>query len=119
MADLISRDLVLQGIAELMQSPWYNQGNGCEYHDQYLTRKEAVDVVKVLCVEKAPAVDAAPVTHARWIEYPECLGYDGAYSDDHIVCSNCHSVWSIMDNDTDGFDFCPHCGAQINRREPE
>lgn len=47
----------------------------------------------------------------RWITYPECLAYEGAYSDDHIVCSECESVWSIMDNDTERFQFCPNCGA--------
>ena len=55
-----------------------------------------------------------PVVHGRWIEYPLCLGYDGAYSDDHIVCSSCKSVWSIIDNDTERFDFCPACGAKMD-----
>ena len=49
----------------------------------------------------------------KWIEYPECLGYDGAYSDDHIVCSECEHVFSILDNCTEEFDFCPHCGAEL------
>ena len=57
------------------------------------------------------------VVHGRWIGYPECLGYDGAYSDDHIVCSNCKSVWSIIDNDTERFDYCPTCGAKMKEDE--
>lgn len=57
--------------------------------------------------------DMKLVAHARWIGYPECMGYDGAYSDDHIVCSNCKSVWSIIDNDTERFDYCPACGAKM------
>lgn len=68
-----------------------------------------------LCIINAPAVDAAPVVHGRWIEYPLCLGYVGAYSDDHIVCSNCKSVWSIIDNETERFDCCPHCGAKMDK----
>ena len=61
------------------------------------------------------------VAHGQWIEYPECLGYDGAYSDDHIVCSNCKSVWSVLDNDTERFDYCPTCGAKMagERKEDE
>ena len=65
--------------------------------------------------------DMKPVAHARWIEYPLCLGYVGAYSEDHIVCSNCKSVWSIIDNDTERFDYCPACGAKLDgeRRESD
>lgn len=65
-------------------------------------------------MEEAPAVDAVPVVHGRWIGYPECLGYDGAYHDEHIVCSACHSVWNIIDNDTERFDYCPACGAKMD-----
>jgi L-ribulose-5-phosphate 3-epimerase UlaE len=50
---------------------------------------------------------------AKWIEYPECLAYDGAYSDSHIVCSACKHVFDIMDNCTEEFDYCPHCGAKM------
>jgi hypothetical protein len=50
---------------------------------------------------------------AKWIEYPECLAYDGAYSDSHIVCSACKHVFNIMDNCTEEFDYCPHCGAKM------
>lgn len=50
---------------------------------------------------------------AEWIEYPECLAYDGAYSDSHIVCSACKHVFDNMDNCTEEFDYCPHCGAKM------
>ena len=50
---------------------------------------------------------------AHWVEYPSCLQYDGAYSEDHIVCSNCHAVFSVMDNDTERFNHCPECGADM------
>ena len=52
---------------------------------------------------------------AEWIEYPECLGYDGANCDSHIVCSACKHVFSIMDNCTEEFDYCPHCGAKMKQ----
>jgi len=70
-------------------------------------------------IDQIPAVDAAPVIHARWIGYPECLGYDGAYHDEHIVCSECHSVWNIIDNDTERFDYCPNCGARMKGEADE
>lgn len=65
-------------------------------------------------MEEAPAVDAVPVVHARWINYPECFGYEGAYLEENIVCSACHSVWNVIDNDADRFDYCPACGAKMD-----
>lgn len=65
MDDLISRSAVLNGISDLMKSPWYNDGKDGERHVQYLARKDAVEVVKVLCVVKEPAVDAIPVEWLR------------------------------------------------------
>jgi hypothetical protein len=53
----------------------------------------------------------------KWIEYPDCLRYEGAYSDDHIVCSDCGHVFSILDNCTEEFDFCPNCGAEMSEGE--
>lgn len=58
--------------------------------------------------------EAKPVIHARWINYPECLGYESAYCEEDIVCSECHSVWNIIDNDADRFDYCPACGAKMD-----
>lgn len=49
----------------------------------------------------------------EWVEYPDCLRYEGAYADDQIVCSECHHVFSILDNCTEEFDFCPKCGADM------
>ena len=65
-------------------------------------------------VEDVNAVDAVPAVHKRWIRYPECLYYDGTYHDKYIVCSECHSIWSIIDNDTERFDYCPACGAKMD-----
>ena len=69
MDDLISRAAVLNGITDLMKSPWYNDGKDGERHVQYLARKDAVEVVKVLCVVKEPAVDAVPVVRCRECRY--------------------------------------------------
>ena len=71
MADLISRAAVLNGISDLMKSPWYNDGKGGERHVQFLARKDAVEVVRVLCVEKETAVDAVPVV--RCAECKHCF----------------------------------------------
>lgn len=84
--DLISRAAVLSGISDLMKSPWYNDGKGGERHVQYLARKEAVDVVNVLCVVKEAAVDAVPVIRCRDCKYgePETNGF----GEDMVMCQN-------------------------------
>lgn len=64
-SDLISRAAMLNGISNLMKSPWYNNGKDGERHLQYLVRKDAVEVVKVLCIEKEPTVDAITV---EWLK---------------------------------------------------
>ena len=49
----------------------------------------------------------------KWIEWPECLKFKNAYSNDHIVCDCCGEVFSVIDNDTERFNYCPHCGAKM------
>lgn len=107
MDDLISRAAAIAEIEEYIEE-YSELEPETGYHNlKWCAMAEAKDVLSML-----PAVDAVPVVHGRWIEYPLCLGYVGAYSEDHIVCSNCKSVWSIIDNDTERFKYCPHCGAK-------
>lgn len=74
--------------------------------------------VKRECFESflndVPTADVQPVLHGEWVAYPECLRYENAYSDDQIVCSVCGSVWNILDNCTEGFNYCPNCGAKMD-----
>lgn len=63
------------------------------------------------CMEK---LRKAVERRGAWIGHPECLRFDGAYSDDHIVCSECMEVFSILDNDTERFKYCPNCGARMD-----
>lgn len=69
--DLISRTSLLKGIGELKQSPWFNRGkyrgdmrrvNQEQWflHKQYLERKEAVEVVVDLCINKEPLFTSVP-----------------------------------------------------------
>ena len=61
--------------------------------------------------------DVAPVRHGRWIHFPACLAYKGAYCDEHIVCSVCEAVFDIMDNCTEKFNYCPECGAKMEEEK--
>lgn len=56
-------------------------------------------------VDDAPAVDAAPVVHGRWVKRTAIV------FDDEMVgyrCSECKTTW---DAET---DYCPHCGAKMD-----
>lgn len=79
--------------------------------------EDAIPAIKNIrrLIDGIPADDVAPVRHGRWIEYPECLRFENAYSDDHIVCSECHKVFSVLDNCTETFNYCPNCGAKMDK----
>ena len=49
----------------------------------------------------------------HWIDYPDCLMYDGAYMEEHHVCSECSAVFSHMDNCMEDWKCCPNCGARM------
>lgn len=56
--DLISREHLLSEIGELMKSPWFSNGKDEETwaHYGYVERKEAVEIVRDLCVKEEPSV---------------------------------------------------------------
>ena len=97
MADYIKRDSVLNTI---------HRFRGYIDEDMEWRMKFAIN--------KIPSADVAEVKHGEWICYPECLRYMNAYAADHIVCSVCEECFSILDNDTERFDYCPHCGARMD-----
>lgn len=63
-------------------------------------------------IKKLPAVDAAPVVHARWV-----------WADDgYCRCSNCTQKAPVMtqyqdEPTTTMTDYCPHCGAKMDGGE--
>ena len=78
--DLISRESLLAGIAELKKSPWYNYGNyEGDFYDmtgqnmidllRYSARKEAVENIIDVCIKKEPAV----LADSGWISVEERL----------------------------------------------
>ena len=50
--------------------------------------------------------------HGRWIDFPECLEYEGALDEEYFVCSECHHVWNTIDNCAETFRYCPNCGSK-------
>lgn len=57
--DCIDRKHLLNEISDLMESPWFNRGKddlGSALHYGYVERKEAVEIVRDLCVKAEPSV---------------------------------------------------------------
>ena len=104
--DVISRQAVLDGIEELKKSPWANdkRGNGFEY---LIT--EALDVVKDLCIKKAPSV-----THksGKWITLENRFDLG-----DRVKCSECGQVFVVGDDVSR--KYCPNCGARMESEDKE
>lgn len=73
---LIDADSVLNGIEELKKSPWFNRGKEIVkgdpgfQHVGYIERKEAVEVVRDLCIREEPTVGG-------WISVSDKLPEEG------------------------------------------
>ena len=61
---------------------------------------------------EALAID--PVKHGRWIEYPDVLQFPDVLDESYIGCSQCKNVFSVIDNCTERFNYCPNCGAKMD-----
>ena len=77
------------------------------------------DVLKAL--EQEPCEDAKT---GHWIEsaeeyYKAVNEYGGGanenteYFTDDIACPKCLSKFSVIDNETERFKYCPNCGAKM------
>lgn len=93
---LIDADALKEGIKELKQSPWYNNDINPSWQQGI---KDAVHVVETLCIDEEPTVDAVPVRHGKWIEYPTADGMN--------QCSECGVLRFGESN------YCPNCGARM------
>lgn len=55
---------------------------------------------------------------AHWIEdikeYTDCGFSSLKWQPDTCYCSRCGHGFSVIDNCTEEFDFCPHCGAEMD-----
>lgn len=111
--DTISRKHLLSEIDKLMQSPWFNNGKDDDMitHYGYVERKEAVEIVRDLCVKEEPPVTPKQRT-GKWITQHVI----GGRNCEMIVCSNCREEFSY-DAETgiqiDNYDYCPNCGAKM------
>ena len=65
-------------------------------------------------IDEAPTIDVVPVKRGEWVEYPYCLCYEGALTEEDIACSSCGAVFNVIDNCTETFKYCPNCGARMD-----
>ena len=80
---LIDADSVKRGIEDLKKSPWYNEKN----LDHFPIRKEAVEVVEHLCIDKEPTIDAVQIVRCK-----DCVVQPGCRTAQYLgnagYCSN-------------------------------
>ena len=79
------------------QNKYFNMGLKCAIRD----------------VKSQPAADVTEVRHGEWVQ----IGYDEAL--DRITCSCCKEYFNLIDNCTEAFNYCPHCGAKMDGKEVE
>lgn len=66
--------------------------------------------------QNAPAVDAVPVVHGRWVHTTtEDDDWGGTFH--HYACSVCG--WSMGGNPEGWAKFCPNCGAKMYGEEDD
>lgn len=103
MGDLIDRDALGVGPAnpEVFQNTAYADGWNA--------------LLRI--INQAPAVDAAPVVHGRWIKINK---YD---MESRLYCSSCKQEYAYIDGIcylVSGSElpfYCPNCGAKMEREE--
>ena len=80
-----------------------------ELFDGGMTRKTWLEAFEA--VENAPAVDAEPVRHGRWIDMQEDEITEGMWH-----CSVCGSdrYFDILSPLECGCHYCPNCGAKMD-----
>ena len=119
--DLISRAEAIE-VIELVE--WYHQNKNKDMvsganEDKHQAWYKAADVYRAL-----EAVPPADRPRGEWIEtaqdYYETVNKKGGgvnenteYFTDDIACPNCLAKFSNIDNETERFNFCPNCGADM------
>ena len=63
------------------------------------------------CIDVAPTIEAKPVVHAHWEEV-QCSKNSAKWLH-RVSCSNCHNEGHKR------YDYCPHCGAQMDEEVSE
>ena len=80
------------------------------------------------CVYNLPSAERKK---GKWIEdaetYYKAVNKKGGgvnedtpyFTESNIGCSECLAMFNVIDNETERFDFCPNCGAEMRGEEDE
>lgn len=60
-------------------------------------------------LDEVPVEDVAEVKHAHWAESEVTMNTKV------VFCTNCFATYQFKTNDTDLFDYCPRCGAKMDK----
>ena len=93
MADLISREAALAAIDNERNILIEQERLGAEHIVVHHARR---------LIEDLPAVDAAPVVHAQWVDIPYHTQWD------QKMCSACGDYFCCQNS------YCPNCGAKMD-----
>lgn len=86
---------------------------------EYIGREEAILAVRhawakglepTQYIEQIPAADVVEVRHGRWVSVQHKLAR---------VCSVCNrdEPYKFADVDADVYNYCPNCGAKMDKEE--
>ena len=95
--EYIEREAIKKAFAEEIRT---------NYLDDYAKGFQAA----LLAIMSIPSADVAPARHGCFRRL--------ACSGDTISCSECKMAYNIFEtNGAENFNFCPHCGAKIDKTE--
>ena len=78
----------------------------------YIPPNDGLAIAKFFAdqISNLPAADVTPVVRGEWVDTPNGT---------EIICSYCKADWNVFDNDTYRFNYCPNCGAKMEREDED
>lgn len=118
MAELISRQKALEALGE--EPPvWYNGEDEIAERDQWRRDVAAIEAVECAEPKTGEWIGDAETFYKAVNEYGGGVDENTPYFTDDIACSKCLAKFSVIDNETERFDFCPNCGARMRGADDE
>lgn len=99
--EYIEREVIIRKLNEI---------GGCDASDEWDKVWDMAIDTAVKAVERLPVADVSPVKHGHFRRL--------TFSGDTIICSECKMAYNIFEtNGAENFNFCPHCGAKLDKTE--
>lgn len=99
--EYIEREVIIRKLNEI---------GGCDASDEWDKVWDMAIDTAVKAVERLPVAYVEPVKHGHFRRL--------TFSGDTIICSECKMAYNIFEtNGAENFNFCPHCGARMDKTE--